>query len=48
MLCCCEVFKWEVLLDLKFGNVDVVKFMNMLMLFGKKLVVECIVYGVFE
>lgn len=34
--------------DPKFGNVDVAKFMNMLMLSGKKSVAERIVYGAFE
>ena len=43
-----EVPKWEVLPDPKFGNVDVAKFMNVLMLSGKKSVAERIVYGAFE
>lgn len=43
-----EVPKREVLPDPKFGNVDVAKFMNMLMLSGKKSVAERIVYGAFE
>ncbi|EIP84377.1 ribosomal protein S7 [Burkholderia pseudomallei] len=34
--------------DPKYGNVDVAKFMNMLMLSGKKSVAERIVYGAFE
>lgn len=34
--------------DPKFGNVDVAKFMNVLMLSGKKSVAERIVYGAFE
>ncbi|AKJ69815.1 MULTISPECIES: 30S ribosomal protein S7 [Pandoraea] len=43
-----EVPKREVLPDPKFGNVDVAKFMNVLMLAGKKPVAERIVYGAFE
>ncbi|NHH78406.1 30S ribosomal protein S7 [Burkholderia gladioli] len=43
-----EVPKREVLPDPKYGNVDVAKFMNMLMLSGKKSVTERIVYGAFE
>ncbi|KKB61351.1 30S ribosomal protein S7 [Robbsia andropogonis] len=43
-----EVPKREVLPDPKFGNVDVTKFMNVLMLDGKKAVAERIVYGAFE
>ncbi|MEX3613436.1 MAG: 30S ribosomal protein S7 [Burkholderia gladioli] len=43
-----EVPKREVLPDPKYGNVDVTKFMNMLMLSGKKSVAERIVYGAFE
>lgn len=43
-----EVPKREVLPDPKYGNVDVAKFMNMLMLSGKKSVAELIVYGAFE
>ncbi|AJY12417.1 30S ribosomal protein S7 [Burkholderia dolosa] len=43
-----EVPKREVLPDPKYGNVDVAKFMNMLMLSGKKSVAERIVYGAFE
>ena len=43
-----EVTKREVLPDPKYGNVDVAKFMNMLMLSGKKSVAERIVYGAFE
>jgi len=43
-----EVPKREVMPDPKFGNVDVAKFMNMLMLSGKKSVAERIVYGAFE
>ena len=43
-----EVPKREVLPDPKLGNVDVAKFMNVLMLSGKKSVAERIVYGAFE
>ncbi|CAJ3921721.1 30S ribosomal protein S7 [Burkholderia pseudomallei] len=43
-----EVPKREVLPDPKYGNVDVAKFMNMLILSGKKSVAERIVYGAFE
>jgi small subunit ribosomal protein S7 len=43
-----EVPKRVILPDPKFGNVDVSKFMNVLMLQGKKAVAERIVYGAFE
>ncbi len=43
-----EVPKREVLPDPKFGNVEVAKFMNVLMLASKKSVAERIVYGAFE
>ena len=43
-----EVPKREVLPDPKFGNVEVAKFMIVLMLAGKKSVAERIVYGAFE
>src|SRR5258708_13060296 len=43
-----EVPKRELLPDPKFGNVDVAKFMNVIMLSGKKSVAERIVYGAFE
>jgi len=43
-----EVPKREILPDPKFGNVEVAKFMNVLMLSGKKSVAERIVYGAFE
>ena len=43
-----EVPKREILPDPKFGNVDVAKFMNVLMLSGKKSVAERIIYGAFE
>ena len=42
-----EVPKREILPDPKFGNVEVAKFMNVLMLDGKKSVAERIVYGAF-
>jgi len=40
--------KREVLPDPKFGDIVVTKFMNSLMLDGKKSVAERIVYGAFE
>jgi small subunit ribosomal protein S7 len=43
-----EVPKREILPDPKFGNVEVAKFMNVLMTRGKKSVAERIVYGAFE
>ncbi|RCS56639.1 30S ribosomal protein S7 [Parvibium lacunae] len=43
-----EVPKREILPDPKFGNVEVSKFMNAIMLDGKKAVAERIVYGAFE
>ncbi|WP_114690436.1 30S ribosomal protein S7 [Polynucleobacter necessarius] len=43
-----EVRKREILPDPKFGNVEVAKFMNVLMLDGKKSVAERIVYGAFD
>ena len=43
-----EVPKREILPDPKFGNVEVAKFMNVLMLDGKKSVAERIVYGALE
>ncbi len=43
-----EVPKRDILPDPKFGNVDVAKFMNVIMLSGKKSVAEAIVYGAFE
>ena len=42
-----EVPKREILPDPKFGNVEVAKFMNVLMLDGKKSEAERIVYGAF-
>ena len=43
-----EVPKREILPDPKFGNVEVAKFMNVLMLDGKKSAAERIVYGAFD
>ena len=43
-----EVPKREILPDPKFGNVDVAKFVNVLMLSGKKSAAENIIYGAFE
>ncbi len=43
-----EVPKREILPDPKFGNVEVAKFMNVIMLGGKKSVAEGIVYGSFQ
>jgi small subunit ribosomal protein S7 len=43
-----EVPKREILPDPKFGNVDVAKFVNVLMLSGKKSVAENIIYGAFS
>lgn len=43
-----EVPKREILPDPKFGNVEVAKFMNVLMLSGRKAIAERIVYGAFE
>ncbi len=43
-----EVAKREVLPDPKFGNVEVAKFVNVLMLSGKKSVAENIIYGAFD
>ena len=43
-----EVPKREILPDPKFGNVDVAKFVNVLMLSGKKSVAEYIIYGAFS
>lgn len=43
-----EVPKREILPDPKFNNVDVAKFVNVLMLSGKKSVAENIIYGAFE
>jgi small subunit ribosomal protein S7 len=43
-----EVPKREILPDPKFANLDLAKFMNVLMLSGKKSVAESIVYGALE
>jgi len=43
-----EVPKREILPDPKFGNVLVSKFVNVIMVSGKKSVAERIVYGAFE
>jgi small subunit ribosomal protein S7 len=43
-----EVPKRDILPDPKFGNVDVAKFVNVLMLSGKKSVAENIIYRAFE
>lgn len=43
-----EVPKRDILPDPKFGNVEVSKFMNAIMLSGKKAVAERIVYGAFD
>ena len=43
-----EVPKREILPDPKFSNVDVAKFINVLMTSGKKSVAERIIYGAFE
>lgn len=48
MFCCYCVEKCEINLDFKFGDIVVIKFMNFIMYDGKKLIVECIVYGVFD
>jgi small subunit ribosomal protein S7 len=43
-----EVPKREILPDPKYGNVDVAKFSNVIMLAGKKAVAERIIYGAFD
>ena len=43
-----EVPKRDILPDPKFGNVEVSKFINTIMMSGKKSVAERIVYGAFE
>ncbi|GGX37554.1 30S ribosomal protein S7 [Pigmentiphaga litoralis] len=43
-----EVPKREILPDPKFANVELAKFMNIIMLSGKKAVAERIVYGAFS
>jgi len=42
-----EVPKRQILPDPKFSNTDVTKFINVIMLDGKKAVAERIVYGAF-
>ncbi len=42
------IAKREILPDPKFGNVEVAKFMNVVMLSGKKAIAEAIVYGAFD
>jgi len=42
-----EVPKREILPDPKFGNVEVAKFVNLIMKAGKKAVAERIIYGAF-
>ena len=43
-----EVPKREILPDPKFGNVELAKFMNVIMQGGKKAVAERIIYGALE
>ena len=43
-----EVPKRDILPDPKFGNVEVSKFVNTIMMSGKKSVAERIVYGAFD
>ena len=43
-----EVPKREILPDPKFGSVELAKFMNVVMLSGKKAVAERIIYGAFD
>ena len=43
-----EVPKRHILPDPKYGNVEVSKFVNVLMMAGKKAVAERIIYGAFE
>ena len=43
-----EVPKREILPDPKFGSVEVTKFINVIMLDGKKSIAENIVYGAFD
>ena len=43
-----EVPKRDILPDPKFGNVEVAKFVNVLMVSGKKSVAEGIIYGAFS
>ncbi|MBV6274359.1 30S ribosomal protein S7 [Alcaligenaceae bacterium CGII-47] len=43
-----EVPKREILPDPKFGSIELAKFMNVVMLSGKKAVAERIIYGAFD
>ena len=43
-----EVPKREILPDPKYGNVDLAKFMNVIMQGGKKAIAERIIYGALE
>ncbi|AGS06723.1 30S ribosomal protein S7 [Candidatus Profftella armatura] len=43
-----EITKREIMPDPKFNSVDVAKFVNILMLSGKKSVAETIIYGAFD
>ena len=43
-----EVPKREILPDPKYSNIEVAKFINVLMTSGKKSVAERIVYGAFD
>ncbi|BCG49445.1 30S ribosomal protein S7 [Candidatus Profftella armatura (Diaphorina cf. continua)] len=43
-----EITKREIMPDPKFNSVDVAKFVNVLMLSGKKSVSESIIYGAFD
>ncbi|UOF93654.1 MAG: 30S ribosomal protein S7 [Bordetella sp.] len=43
-----EVPKREILPDPKFGSIELAKFMNVVMLDGKKAVAERIIYGAFK
>lgn len=43
-----EVPKREILPDPKYGSVELAKFMNVVMLSGKKAVAERIIYGAFD
>jgi small subunit ribosomal protein S7 len=43
-----EIPKREILPDPKFSNIDVAKFINVLMTSGKKSVAERIIYGAFD
>jgi len=43
-----EVPKREILPDPKYGSVDLSKFVNVVMIEGKKAVAERIIYGAFD